>query len=129
MQFNIKPTDGKIVETLEENRGKLLSILGVAGAGIARDANNHIVGVAIHLDDEIANSKEIPSRLGEFKVYIKRFEEASDFENLRLFLWYVYFKEGKRAISILLRANLTVQFVRFLSVMKEQISIFNLMQI
>jgi len=92
MQLNMKPTDAKIAETLDENKGKLLGLLGVVGAGIARDANNHIIGIAVYVDDEIANSKEIPSRLGEFKVYIKRFEEASDFEKSKMIIRNSYFR-------------------------------------
>jgi len=91
-QFNIKPTDVEIFETLEENRGKLLGLLGVVGAGIARDENNHIIGIAVYVDDEIIDSKEMPSQLGGFKIYIKRFDEASDFEKDGMIIRNSYFR-------------------------------------
>ena len=90
-QLNIKPADVKIVEVLEENKGKILSLLGVVGAGIARDENNYIIGIAVYVDDEIINSKEIPSQLGEFKIYIKRISEVSDFEKDRMIIRNDYF--------------------------------------
>jgi len=90
-QVNIKPTDVKIVEILEENRGKLLSLLGVVGAGIARDENNHIIGIAVYVDNDIINSKEIPDQLGGFKIYTKRFDEVSDSEKDRMIIRNDYF--------------------------------------
>ncbi len=46
-QFNIVPTDTKIVKILEENEKMLLGIDGVVGAGIARDEYNAIAGIAV----------------------------------------------------------------------------------
>ena len=91
-QFNIKPTDVKISEVLERNKGKLLGLLGVVGAGIARDENNHIIGIAVYMDDEITDNKKIPSQLGGFKVYIKRFDEISDIEKSKMIIRNSYFR-------------------------------------
>lgn len=50
--FNIHPTDEKIVDILLENEEDLLSIEGVVGAGIARNEDNHIIGIAVYVEDE-----------------------------------------------------------------------------
>jgi len=80
-QFDIEPTDTKIVKILEENKDDLLSINGVIGAGIARnESNNYIIGIAVYVEDNMTNVEEIPSELGGFKVFTKRISEASEFE-------------------------------------------------
>ncbi|MFQ6075508.1 MAG: hypothetical protein ACE5Z5_05165 [Candidatus Bathyarchaeia archaeon] len=78
------PTDTKIVRILEENKENLLSIDGVVGAGIARDADNHIIGIAVYVEDDVTKIQGIPSELGEFKVFVKRISEASEFEKERM---------------------------------------------
>jgi len=80
-QFDMEPTDTKIVKILEENKNDLLGIDGVIGAGIARnESNNYIIGIAVYVEDNMTNVQEIPSELGGFKVFIKRISEASEFE-------------------------------------------------
>jgi len=91
IHIGIKPTDVKIVEVLEENSESLLSLVGVVGAGIARDENNHIVGIAVYVDDDLIDRKEIPDRLGEFKTYIKRFDETSNYEKNNMIIRNDYF--------------------------------------
>jgi len=77
----IVPTDVKIDHTLDENKDFLLSIEGVIGAGIARNSsNNYIIGIAVCVEDNIADVQEIPDKLGEFTVFIKRISEISEFE-------------------------------------------------
>lgn len=83
----IVPTDVKIHHTLEENKDLLLSIDGVIGAGIARNSsNNHIIGIAVYVEDNITDFQEIPDKLGEFKVFIKRISEISEFEKERMLI-------------------------------------------
>lgn len=79
-QIGAKPADVRILEILDENRENLLSVVGVVGAGIARDENNHILGIAVYVEDNLADTLKIPSKLGEFKVYIKSMDEASESE-------------------------------------------------
>lgn len=85
-QISIIPTDVKIVEILEENKENLLSVDGVVGAGIARDEDNHIIGIAVYVEDNEADTQQIPSKLGEFKVFIKKISEASEFEKERMII-------------------------------------------
>lgn len=66
------PTDTKIVQTLESNKKFLLGVEGVIGAGIARDKDNHIIGIAVYVEDNIIDTQKIPAELGEFRVFIKR---------------------------------------------------------
>ena len=69
----IVPTDVKIHHTLEENQDVLLSIDGVIGAGIARNSsNNHIIGIAVYVEDNFTEVQQIPDKLGEFTVFIKK---------------------------------------------------------
>ena len=83
----IVPTDTKIVDALFENEDYLLGIDGVIGAGIARnESNNYIIGIAVYVEDNMTNVQEIPSELGEFKVFIKRISEASEFEKKRMII-------------------------------------------
>jgi hypothetical protein len=84
--FSITPTDTRIIQVLEENRDDLLSVVGVVGAGIARDENNHIIGIAVYVDDEIAPTQQLPGKLGDFDVFVKRISEVSDFEKERMIL-------------------------------------------
>ena len=79
-QIGVKPADVRILEILDENRENLLSVVGVVGAGIARDENNHILGIAVYVEDNLADTLKIPSKLGEFKVYIKSMDEANESE-------------------------------------------------
>ncbi len=90
-QLGIKPADVRIIEILEKNRGKLLGLVGVVGAGIARDENNHIVGIAVYVDDCVIDKEKIPDHLGEFKIYIKRFYEISSFEKDGMIIRNDYF--------------------------------------
>ena len=85
-QISITPTDTKIINILEENRRNLLGIVGVVGAGIARDENNRTMGIAVYVDDAIISTQEIPSKMGEFRVYIKDIDEASDFEKEKMLI-------------------------------------------
>jgi hypothetical protein len=77
---DMTPTDTKIVQVLDENEESLLSIEGVVGAGIARDENNYIIGIAVYVEDDMTDFQEIPSKLNGFQVFIKRMSEASEFE-------------------------------------------------
>ncbi|CEG12865.1 hypothetical protein MSIBF_A2830004 [groundwater metagenome] len=64
----------------------LLSIDGVVGAGIARnESNNYIIGITIYVED-IANIQEMPSKIGEFKVFIKKISQATEFEKERMLI-------------------------------------------
>jgi len=90
-QIGITPADTRIINILEENKENLLGVLGVIGAGIARDENNHIVGIAVYVDDVITDTQEIPSKLGDFRVYIKDIDEASDFEKERMIIRNPYY--------------------------------------
>jgi hypothetical protein len=77
----IVPADVKIPDTLEENRDALFSIDGVIGAGIATNSsNNHIIGIAVYVEDNFTDVQKIPDKLGEFTVFIKRISEISGYE-------------------------------------------------
>jgi len=58
------------------------------GAGIARDEDNYIIGIAVYVEDDISDSQKqkIPSELGEFKVIIKNISEASDSEKANMII-------------------------------------------
>lgn len=60
-------------------------------AWIARDENNHIIGIAVYVDN-VADIQEIPSMLGEFKVYIKGIDGISDFEKEKMILKNTYYQ-------------------------------------
>ena len=79
-QIGITPADVKIIEILKNNRENLLRVVGVVGAGIARDEKNHIIGIAVYVEDNIINSQEIPSELDEFNVFVKDVSEATESE-------------------------------------------------
>jgi len=85
-QIGITPTDTKIFQILHENKENLLSIDGVVGAGIARDEDNHIIGIAVYVEDNVTDTQEIPDKLDEFDVFIKRIGEASEFEKERMII-------------------------------------------
>lgn len=85
-QIGITPTDTKIVQTLDKNKEALLSINGVVGAGIARDENNYIIGIAVYAEDNITNIQKIPNKLDNFKIFIKRMSEATEFEKERMII-------------------------------------------
>lgn len=91
-QVGITPTDTKIIDLLHENGENLLGVVGVVGAGIARDENNHIMGIAVYVDDNVADAQQIPSNLGEFTVYVKDVAEASDFERERMIIQNKYYR-------------------------------------
>ena len=85
-QIGIRPTDTKIIDILYKNREELFSIDGVVGAGIARDESNYIMGIAVYVEDDMTEIQEIPSRLGEFEVFVKRIGDASEFEKERMII-------------------------------------------
>ena len=77
----IVPADVKIPDTLEENRDALFSIDGVIGAGIATNSStNHIIGIAVYVEDNFTDVQQIPDKLGGFTVFIKRIGEISVYE-------------------------------------------------
>jgi len=78
-QIGITPTDTKIVKILEENEKMLLSIDGVVCAGIARNEDNSIAGIAVYIEDTVDDQK-IPAKLGEFNVVVKKISEVTEFE-------------------------------------------------
>jgi len=51
----------------------------VVGAGIARDEENHIIGVAVYVQDD-ADEQQLPDKLNGFTVYVKQWSEATDYE-------------------------------------------------
>ncbi|WP_455284969.1 hypothetical protein [[Eubacterium] cellulosolvens] len=85
-RIGIRPTDTKIIDILDENREELLSIGGVMGAGIARDEDNHIVGIAVYVEDEVTEISKIPAKLGEFQVFVRRMGEISEFEKEKMII-------------------------------------------
>lgn len=85
-RIGIRPTDIKIIDILDVNREELLSIDGVVGAGIARDEDNHIIGIAIYVEDDVTELSKIPTKLGEFQVFTKRISEASEFEKEKMII-------------------------------------------
>jgi len=85
-RIGIRPADVRILEILDENRENLLSVVGVVGAGIARDENNHILGIAVYVEDNLVDTLKIPSKLGEFEVYIKSMDKASESEKIRMII-------------------------------------------
>ncbi|MDH5267709.1 MAG: hypothetical protein OEW62_08550 [Candidatus Bathyarchaeota archaeon] len=67
------PMDVKIYNTLNENEEWLLEIEGVGVAGIARnESDNHIIGIAVYVEDNVTNAQKIPSELGHFEVFVKK---------------------------------------------------------
>jgi hypothetical protein len=91
-QIGIEPVDVKIVRVIEENRERLLSLVGVVGVGIAKDASNRIIGIMVYVDDGLIDEEELPGRLGEFKVYYKRLEEAGGLERERMIIRNGYYR-------------------------------------
>lgn len=85
-RIGIRPTDTKIIDILGENREELLSIDGVVGAGIARDEDNHIIGIAVYVEDDMTEIRRIPAMLGEFEVLVKRASEISEFEREKMII-------------------------------------------
>lgn len=69
--FGITPTDTRIIRVFEESRDDLLSVVGVVGAVIARDQKNHIIGIAVYVNDDFASTRQLPGKLGEFDVSVK----------------------------------------------------------
>ena len=83
----IYPADVKIYDTLNGNKNFLLNISGVVGAGIARNiSNNHIIGIAVYIEDNATDIQEIPQKIGDFTVDIKRIGQISQFENERMII-------------------------------------------
>jgi hypothetical protein len=77
----IVPADVKIPDTLEENRDALFSIDGVIGAGITTNSStNHIIGIAVYVEDNFTDVQQIPDKLGGFNVFIERISEISGYE-------------------------------------------------
>lgn len=89
--IGITPTDTKIIDLLNGNKQNLLNVVGVVGAGIARDENNRIIGIAVYVDDDVINAQQVPSKLGEFTVLLKDIGEASDFERERMIIRNAYY--------------------------------------
>ena len=85
-RIGIRPTDTKIIDILDENREELLSIDGVVGAGIARDEDNHIIGIAVYVEDDVTEVQKIPAKLGEFEVFVRRVSEISEFEKEKMII-------------------------------------------
>lgn len=85
-RIGIRPTDTKIIDILDVNREELLSIDGVVGAGIARDEDNHIIGIAVYVEDGVTEIGKIPTKLGEFQVFVRRISEASEFEKEKMII-------------------------------------------
>ena len=95
----IMPTDTKIVKILEENEESLLSIDGVIGAGIARnESNNYIIGIVVYVEDEMTGIQKIPSKIGEFKVFIKKISETTEFEQKKMIIYRFYPAEVRNTI-------------------------------
>lgn len=85
-RIGIMPKDTRIIDILDENREELLGIEGVVGAGIARDENNYIIGIAVYVEDDVTEIREIPGELGEFEVFVKRVSEISEFEKEKMII-------------------------------------------
>ncbi len=78
----IYPTDARIIDTLNQNKAAILSNPSVLGAGIARNStNNHIVGIAVYVADNVTDTAQIPQTLGGFDVFIKHVNAATDWGN------------------------------------------------
>lgn len=93
IQFGITPQDTKLIKILERNRDKLLNIEGVVGAGIKRNEDNNITGIVVYIEDDITEidktkilDKLIDKNLGEYKIFIKKISEASDFEKEKMII-------------------------------------------
>jgi len=83
-QNDMTPTDTKIVQILYDNKETLLNIEGVAGAGIACDESNYIIGIAVYIEDNMTNFHILPSKLDGFQVFIKRVSDVSEFEKAKM---------------------------------------------
>lgn len=81
-----RPTDTKIIDTLYENEATLLGIEGVVGAGIARDQDNHIIGIAVYVEDNMTDFQRIPGELGGFQVVVKKMSETTEFERANMII-------------------------------------------
>jgi len=90
-RMGITPTDTKIIDILDENEENLLGVAGVVGAGIAREENNHIIGIAVYVENNVTDTHQIPSKLGEFTVFIKEINEASEFEKESMIIRNMYY--------------------------------------
>ncbi len=83
----IVPTDVKIIDTLNENKDSLLNITGVVGAGIARNnSDNHIIGIAVYIEDNATSVQDIPQKIGDFTVFIKRISEVGELGTERMII-------------------------------------------
>jgi len=89
--IGITPTDTKIIDLLHENEETLLGVVGVVGSGIARDENNHLIGIAVYMEGNLTDLQHLPRALGEFTVYIKELTEASEFEKERMIIYNKYY--------------------------------------
>lgn len=90
--IDITPTDTKIVHLLEENKQSLLAVVGVVGAGIARDNSNRITGIVVYIEGNLTDSQHIPSQLGDFTVLIMGISKASEFEKERMIIHNMYYQ-------------------------------------
>jgi len=80
------PTDTKIVQILHENEASLLDIEGVVGAGIARDEQNYIIGIAVYVEDSMPDFQRIPSTLDGFQVVVKKMSETTEPERASMII-------------------------------------------
>lgn len=90
-QVGVMPTDTKIIDLLHENKQSLLNVIGIVGAGIARDENNYIIGIAVYVEGNLTDIQQIPSKLEEFTVYIKDVAETSEFEREQMIIRNTYY--------------------------------------
>jgi len=92
IQFSITPQDTKIIKIIELNKNKILNIEGVVGAGIKMNEDDSSASIVIYVEDDIQEIEKIPSKLydknlGEYRVFIKRISEASDFEKEKMIIY------------------------------------------
>ena len=92
IQFSITPQDTKKIKIIELNKDKILDIEGVVGAGINMNEDNSSASIIIYVEDDIQETEKIPSKLydknlGEYKVFIKKIGEASDFEKEKMIIY------------------------------------------
>ena len=92
IQFDITPRDTKIIKILELNKDKILNIEGVVWAGINMNEDSRSASIVIYVEDDIQEAEKIPRKLynknlGEYKVFIKKISEASDFEKEKMIIY------------------------------------------
>ena len=62
------------------------------GGWIMMNEDNTTVGIVVYVEDDIQETKKIPGKLydknlGEYKVFIKKISEASDFEKEKMIIY------------------------------------------